>query len=124
MSLSNYLNSRIRSFKYAFNGLAELVVNEPNMRIHLLAAGVAVFAGVWFAITPAEWALVVLSIAAVISAEAMNTAIEHIADLISPEYHPLVKKAKDVAAAAVFLLATGAAVIGTIIFLPRIIALF
>ena len=124
MSLSNYLNSRIRSFKYAFNGLAELIANEPNMRIHLLAAGVAIFAGVWFAITPEEWALVVLSIAAVISAEAMNTAIEHIADLISPEYHPLVKKAKDVAAAAVFLLATGAAVIGTIIFLPRIIALF
>ena len=124
MSLSNYLKNRIRSFKYAFNGLAELIVNEPNMRIHLLAACAVLFAGVWFSITPAEWAMVSLAIAIVIGGEAMNTAIEHLADLVSPEFHPLIKKSKDVAAAAVFLLALGAAAVGMIIFLPRIIALF
>lgn len=120
----SYLKNRIRSFKYAFNGLAELVVNEPNMRIHLVAMCAALFACVWFAITPAEWSMVVLSIVIVLGGEAMNTAIEHLADVVSPEYHPLVKKAKDVAAAAVFLFALGAAVVGMIIFLPRIIALF
>ncbi|NUN99503.1 MAG: diacylglycerol kinase family protein [Saprospiraceae bacterium] len=124
MTLIEYLKSRIRSFKFAFEGLAELLVHEPNMRIHVTAAVLAVFAGVWFSITPAEWAMVVLSIAIVMGGEAMNTAIEHLADLVSPEYHPLIKKAKDVAAAAVFLFAVGAAVVGLIIFLPRLIALF
>ncbi|MDZ4679082.1 MAG: diacylglycerol kinase family protein [Saprospiraceae bacterium] len=122
--MSNYFINRIRSFRYAFNGLAELVGNEPNMRIHLVAMCVVLFAGAWFAITPAEWVMIVLSIVIVIGGEAMNTAIEHLADVVSPGFHPLVKKAKDVAAAAVFLLALGAALVGTIIFLPRIIALF
>jgi len=122
--MSNYLNNRIRSFKYAFNGIAELFAHEPNMRIHLLAACAVVFAGVWFSISPTEWAMIAIAIAMVIGGEAMNTAIEHLADVVSPEFHPLVKKAKDVAAAAVFLLALGAAAVGMIIFLPRIMALF
>ncbi len=94
------------------------------MRIHLVAACAVLFAGAWFAITPAEWSMVVLSIVLVLGGEAMNTAIEHLADVVSPEFHPLIKKAKDVAAAAVFLFALGAAAVGMIIFLPRIIALF
>lgn len=120
----NYLKNRILSFKYAINGLRTLVVGEPNARIHTIVALLVLFAGVWFAITPAEWALVALSIVVVLAGEALNSAIENLCDLVSPDFHPLVKKAKDLAAAAVFLLAIGAASVGMIIFLPRIIALF
>ncbi len=120
----NYLKNRILSFKYAINGLRTLVDGEPNARIHTIVAIVVLFAGVWFSITPAEWALVALSIVMVLAGEAINSAIENLCDLVSPDFHPLVKKAKDLAAAAVFLLALGAASVGMIIFLPRIIALF
>ena len=112
---------RIRSFYYAFKGLADVVRSQANMRIHLLAAAAALFAAWFFNISPSEWMILILVIGMVLSAEVMNTAIEYLTDLISPAQHPLAGKAKDAAAAAVLLSALTAVVIGGIIFLPRIV---
>lgn len=118
------LRKRIRSFGYAFEGMATLVRDEHNARIHLLALVCAVAFGFIFSITKTEWCLVALCIGGVLMAEAMNTAVEALADLVSPERHPLVKKAKDVAAAGVLFMAIAAAAIGLIIFLPYLLKLF
>jgi len=80
-------------------------------------------AAIAFQITKIEWCLIVISIAAVWTAEAMNTAIEKLTDLVSPELHPLAGKTKDAAAGAVLVIAIGAAIVGGIIFLPHILAL-
>ena len=118
------LRKRLKSFKYAFEGIADLIISEPNAKIHLLAAIVAVSMGFYFKITIYEWCFVVFAIAFVLSAEAFNTAIEYLTNLVSPEFHPLAKKTKDVAAGAVLLAALGSAIIGLIIFLPKLYKLF
>jgi diacylglycerol kinase len=83
-----------------------------------------VLAGLYFKIERTEWLVMTLVAALVLSAEAMNTAVEFVVDLVSPDYHPLAGKAKDVAAAAVLLAAFGAIIVGLIIFLPKILNLF
>ncbi|MGB1140474.1 MAG: diacylglycerol kinase family protein [Halioglobus sp.] len=109
---------RLASFGYAFAGIAVLLREQHNAWVHLLATAVVVGAGILFHVSMTEWALLVLAITGVWVAEALNTAIELVCDVASPEYHPLVKKAKDVAAGAVLLSATGAAAIGALVFLP------
>ncbi|MEM9820933.1 MAG: diacylglycerol kinase family protein [Bacteroidota bacterium] len=118
------LRKRIDSFKYAFAGIADLYKTQPNVWIHSTVAILVLVAGIYFSISMIEWCLIVLAIAMVISAEAFNTALEHLTDLVSPDHHPLAGKTKDVAAAAVLIAAIGAAILGTIIFLPRIITMF
>ena len=118
------LRKRIESFGYAFKGIATLFISQPNARIHAAVLSLVILAGFYFQIERSEWLTIVLISALVLSAEAMNTAIEFVVDLVSPDYHPLAGKAKDVAAAAVLLAAFGAVVIGLIIFLPKIKALF
>jgi len=114
------LKKRLHSFRYAFQGLGDLFRSQPNARIHAAAAAAAIGLGAYFQISRSEWAVVSLSIALVLSLEALNTAVEHLTDLVSPDYHPLAGRAKDVAAAAVLLGAVGAAVAGGLIFLPKI----
>jgi len=114
------LQKRISSFRYAINGLKVLFQTQPNARIHLAAAGLAVFAGFYFQLGGTEWLALTFCIAMVLSLEAMNTAIEYLTDLVSPEFHPLAGKAKDVAATSVMLASIGAVVVGGIIFLPRL----
>ncbi len=111
---------RILSFGYAFKGIRELVRSQPNARIHVLAAITVVIAGIYLRVGPAEWCLLALSITSVLAAEAFNTAIEYLTDLVSPEHHPLAGKAKDAAAAAVLFTAIGAAAVGLVIFLPKL----
>lgn len=118
------LRQRINSFKYAFAGIADLYKTQPNVWIHTTVAILVIIAGVYFSISKTEWCMIVFAIAAVISAEAFNTALEHLTDLVSPNYHQLAGKTKDVAAAAVLISAIGAAIVGMIIFLPRLLALF
>lgn len=115
---------RADSFRFAFQGLAELLRSQPNARIHVLAAAVVVVAGVYFQISGVEWAVLALCIASVIALEAVNTALEYLTDLASPDYHPLAGKAKDVAAAAVLVAAVGSAAAGLCIFGPRIWSLW
>jgi diacylglycerol kinase len=115
------LKKRLNSFKYAFAGIIDLIRSEPNARIHLFFVFLVVGGGVFFNVSTQEWCWLVLAVSLVFSAEAFNTAIERLTDLASPDIHPLAGKAKDSAAGAVLISAIGAAVIGFIIFLPKVI---
>jgi diacylglycerol kinase (ATP) len=115
---------RIKSFGFAFAGLAVMLRTQHNAWIHLASTGVVVVAGFWFALAREEWIWLVLAIVAVWTAEALNTAFELLCDVASPEFHPLVKQAKDVAAAAVLIAAAGAAIVGLLVFAPHLTALF
>jgi diacylglycerol kinase (ATP) len=117
------LKKRLNSFKFAFAGIRDLFKTEPNAIIHLAAAIFAVGLGFFFSISKAEWCFVVFSIVFVFSAEALNTAIEHLTNLVSPDYNELAGKTKDAAAAAVLFAAIGSAIVGLIIFLPKIFTL-
>ena len=111
---------RLLSFKYALLGLKDLMASEPNARIHLGMAALALIMGWWLQLSTLEWALIVLCISMVLAAEAFNTAIEHLTDLVSPDFHPLAGKTKDVAAAAVLLSAAGAALTGLVVLGPKL----
>ncbi len=113
------LKPRILSFKYALQGVVDLFKSQPNAKIHLLAAAAVITFGFVFAVDTVEWCILALAIAAVLAAEAFNTALEYLTDLVSPEYHELAGKTKDAAAAGVLLTAIGAATAGLVIFLPR-----
>lgn len=115
------IRKRLRSFGYAFDGIKTLLRDEHNSRIHLVAMCAVVVFGFIFGITATEWCIVALCCGGVLMAEAMNSAIEAIADLVSPEFHPLIKKAKDIGAAGVLMMAIAAATSGIIIFLPYIV---
>lgn len=118
-----YLSARLRSFGHAFRGLKVLLQTQPNARIHAAATVLVVAAGVLLRISPVEWALIVLAIAGVWTAEALNTAIEFLVDRVSPDPHPLAGKAKDVAAGAVLIAAIGSALIGGFVFGPYLLRL-
>jgi len=115
---------RIRSFKFAFAGIWTMLKSQRNAWIHSFATICVVTAGFIFGISTAEWCWLILAIIAVWMAEALNTAFEFLADVASPEYHPLVKQAKDVAAGAVLISAIGAIIIGIIVLGPHILLLF
>ena len=114
------IRARARSFAFAGRGLWALLRREHNAWIHLLAAAVAVGAGAWWRISRLEWCLVLICIGAVLAAEAFNTAIESLADAAKPEPHPLVGKAKDLAAAGVLLVSIAAALVGLLVFGPHL----
>jgi diacylglycerol kinase len=118
-----WLKKRLNSFRYAFSGIMDLFRSQPNAHIHLFAAAGVIAAGFYFQISMQEWGLVALAITGVLAAEAFNTAIEHLTDLVSPNLHPLAGKAKDAAAGAVLLTAIGAAVVGCLVFLPKLLDL-
>lgn len=120
MRLTRILHRRANSFRYAFQGLAELFRSQANARIHLAVSVLVLAAGFYFGLSRWEWVAVVLCITLVLVLEALNTALEYLTDLVSPEHHPLAGKAKDVAAAAVLLAALGAVAVGLLIFLPKI----
>lgn len=115
------LRKRIKSFSYAYAGIKVLLREEHNARIHTVAAIVAVTLGFLFGITPGEWTAVVIVIAMVFAAEAVNSAIERTADFVKAERDDRKRDIKDLAAGAVLLCAMGAAVVGVIIFLPYLI---
>ena len=118
------IHRRAASFRFAFQGLTDLFRTQPNARIHLVITVAALAAGAYLGLSPLEWVAVALCVALVLGLEAVNTALEYLTDLVSPEYHPLAGKAKDAAAAAVLLAAAGAVAVGAIVFLPKIYALF
>lgn len=115
---------RLRSFRYAFNGIRLLVTKEHNAWIHCFATVCVIAAGFLLDISQMEWIAVVIVIGAVLAAEAVNSALEAIADFVSPEYCEAIKRTKDLAAGAVLLMAIAAAIVGGIIFFPRLAALF
>lgn len=114
----------INSFKYAIEGIISSFKTERNMKIHVLATIVVVVLGFFFKLNKGEWCFVIVAIICVISAELFNTAIETVVDMISPERNPKAKLVKDIAAGAVLVMAIGSAIIGFIVFGPKVINLF
>lgn len=117
------IRARLKSFTYAFQGWKVLIGQEHNSRIHLVAAILAVITGVLLKIATWEWIIIVLSICLVFAAEAFNSALEYLCNFVSPQYHELIKKIKDLSALAVLFIAVGALISGLIIFLPKILHL-
>lgn len=117
-------HNRINSFKYAIKGIVDLFQSQPNARIHLFVFFIVVLVGNYFQLSIIEWCLIALVSSTVLAAEAANTAIEYLTDLVSPEYHHLAGKAKDAAAASVLFTAIGAVIIGLFIFLPHFYDVF
>jgi diacylglycerol kinase (ATP) len=111
---------RIRSFKFAFVGIWTMLMSQYNAWIHAFATLMVVIAGLALDISSGDWCWLVLAIVVVWMAEALNTAFEFLADVASPEFHLLVKEAKDVAAGAVLLSSIGAVVVGILVFKPYI----
>lgn len=111
---------RLRSFGFAFNGVCTLLQSQHNAWLHAVATlGVLVGAGV-AGLGRFEWLALVFAIVSVWAAEALNTAFEFLCDVASPEFHPLVARAKDVAAAAVLICALGAVAVAGLVFAPTI----
>ena len=115
---------RIRSFRHAITGILRMIRCQHNAWIHAAATVIVIAAGLLLQVSVADWCWLILAISIVWTAEALNTAFEFLADAASPEFHPLVRDAKDVAAGAVLVTAVAAAIIGTIIFWPHVARLF
>lgn len=111
---------RIRSFTHAFRGIGTMLRTQHNAWIHLAATVVVIMGAVFFKLTRADWCWIILAIVGVWTAEALNTAFESLCDVASPQFHPMVKRAKDVAAGAVLICALGAATIGMLVFYPHL----
>ncbi len=118
-----YVRFVLGSFVFAFAGLAWMARTQRNAQVHLLITTIVIVAGVFFRVSVGEWLALILAIALVLALEAMNTAVEAVVDLASPQLHPLAKRAKDAAAGSVLIGAIGAAVVGCVVFVPRFWAL-
>ena len=128
MSLKTFIYSRISAFGHAFRGWWYVLKTQHNAWIHSLFATVVVLVGLWVGLQAIDWAVIVLTIAMVFTAEFINTAIEAVVDLASPVHHPLAKVGKDVGAGAVLVAALAGIVIGLLVIGPplwaRLITLF
>lgn len=112
---------RLKSFVYAFRGIRLLIGREPNARIHCFAAICVLVLGFALHISSTEWIAITIVIGLVFAFEAINSSIEALADLVSPEYNEAIKHTKDLAAGAVLLSALSALVVGLLIFIPKLI---
>lgn len=110
----------LRSFGFAFQGIAHVMRTQRNARVHALVAGLAVAAGAYFRVTAVEWAVLCLTIGVVFSAEMVNTVAELAVDLLTQRRDPMAKAAKDVGAGAVLVAAIAAVGVGLAIFGPRV----
>lgn len=118
MSIKTFITTRIHSFRYAFHGWGHVLKTQQNAWIHSLIASLVIVMGLWLGLEPRDWAILVLTIAMVFTAEFINTAIEAVVDLASPAHHPLAKVGKDVGAAAVLVAALAAILVGLLILGP------
>jgi len=114
---------RILGFKHAFRGFRLLLRYEHNAWLHCFIGAAAIAIGFLLNISVTEWIAIVIVCGCVLTAEALNTAIERLSDVVSPEYNDDIKDIKDISAGAVLFMAIAAAITGLIIFLPKIIDL-
>lgn len=112
-----------KSFGYAFKGIDDVIEHEPNMKIHVVVAILVVIMAIILKVSIIEWIILVLLIGAVLAAETINTTIENLVDIYTKEYDEKAKIVKDTAAGTVLILAITSAIIGLIIFVPKIICL-
>ena len=128
MTFKTFITSRIAAFGHAFRGWDYVLKTQHNAWIHTLVAAIVVAMGLWLGISPGNWAIIVLTIAMVFTAEFINTAIEALVDLAMPMHHPLAKVGKDVGAGAVLVAALAGVVVGLLILGPplwtRLMVLF
>ncbi|NLF51445.1 MAG: diacylglycerol kinase family protein [Leptolinea sp.] len=119
--MRDFFLSRIRSFKHAFSGLAYVSRTQKNAWIHTLATISVILMAIWLQTTPTDFAILIITIGTVWTAEFINTSLEAVVDLASPEKHPLAKVGKDVGAAAVLIAAISSIIIGLIILGPALV---
>ncbi|WP_430534285.1 diacylglycerol kinase family protein [Listeria rocourtiae] len=114
-------NRRFRkSFTHAVTGVKTAILEERHMRVHITAGMIVIMCGVFFRVTKIEWLFLIFSIFNVLTFEMINTAIERAVDVATEDFHPYAKKAKDVAAGAVLLASICSAIIGLLIFVPKL----
>src|SRR5512147_3302805 len=118
MSLKIFITSRIAAFGHAFRGWWHVLRTQHNAWIHSVFATMVIIVGLWVGLKPLDWAVLVLTIAMVFTAEFINTAIEAVVDLASPVHHPLAKIGKDIGAGAVLVAAVAAVLVGLLIIGP------
>lgn len=116
--MKNFFDSRVVSFRHAFRGWHYVLQTQKNAWIHSAIATVVFVLGIWLRLPARDWAVLILTTAVVFAAEFLNTAVETVVDLASPEFHPLAKIGKDVGAAAVLVAALAAILIGLLLLGP------
>ncbi|MBW2241048.1 MAG: diacylglycerol kinase family protein [Deltaproteobacteria bacterium] len=122
MNARSVVERRLQSFGFAFKGLIQLFRSQANARIHAFVALLVVAMGFFLGLPARDWAALVFAISLVLALEAVNTAIEALADRVAPDAHPLVARCKDAAAAAVLIAAAGAVVVGLLLLGPPLLA--
>src|SRR5690349_5594901 len=113
--------ARLKSFTFAFAGIATMLRTQHNAWLHLLATILVIAAGFALNVSAEDWRWLVAAIVLVWTAEAVNTAFEHLCDVVSPEFHASVQKSKDIAAGAVLICVIGTAIIGLQVFVPYLL---
>ena len=117
----DFLTHQVKSFKFAIEGIVYSYKKGTHFKMHTVAAAITIILGLVYPISAFEWLVLILTISAVIAAEAINTAIEEACDVLHPEHHPRAKLAKHCAAGGVLILSIAAIIIAFIIFAPKII---
>jgi diacylglycerol kinase (ATP) len=118
------IRDRLKSFRFAFNGIRILLIHEHNAWVHLFAVVCVILTAFLLKISILEWVTIVIVIGFVIALEAINSSIEKLSDFVSPEKHNQIKIVKDLSAAGVLLSAITAVIVGLLIFMPKLIAIF
>jgi undecaprenol kinase len=114
----------VKSFSFAFQGMKTAFREEPNFRVHLIFAALALILGIFLKLNTLEWLILSFTIFYVITLELLNTVLEALVNLVSPEIQPFAKIAKDVSAGCVLMAAVLAIIVGSVLFLPKIMVLF
>ncbi|MBT4518800.1 MAG: diacylglycerol kinase family protein [Halieaceae bacterium] len=113
------LSGRIRSIGHAVDGVIEMLKGQHNSWVHIAITLAVIALAFLFRVTAVQWCVLIIAITLVWVVEALNTAFESLCDVVSPEFHPLVRKSKDIAAGAVLISAIGAITLGLIVFIPH-----
>jgi diacylglycerol kinase (ATP) len=119
--MKDFILSRLRAFGHALRGLGYVLRTQRNAWVHAIATSLVIILGLWFGLAPRDWASLLVTIAFVWMAEFINTALEAVVDLASPQHHPLAKVGKDVGAAAVLIAAMTAILVGLLILGPPLL---
>jgi diacylglycerol kinase (ATP) len=120
--MTEFVRLRLRSFRYAFAGWWYVIRTQRNAWLHTIATVMVLMLAFWLRLAPVEWAVLFITITMVWMAEFLNTALEAVVDLASPQHHPLAKIGKDVGAAAVLITALAAVLVGLLIIGPPLLA--
>jgi len=118
MSIKQFITSRVTSFGHAFRGWKHVLKTQQNAWVHTITSIIVIILAFWLKVSFQDWAILIIAIAIVFAAEFVNTAIEAVVDLASPQKHPLAKVGKDVGAAAVLIAALAAVLVGLLILGP------